>query len=100
LLETPREQDFSRILFSTENDHLVRDIDRVVRSHGLVLVTGEILGGQGLTQQIQTRIKESDAVIALFTREQKLEGKEEWLPTQWVGTNTRPLAAEASLRSR
>lgn len=75
---------FLAFSFRPENDHLVRDIDRVVRSHGLVLVTGEILGGQGLTQQIQARIKESDAVIALFTREQKLEGKEEWLPTQWV----------------
>ena len=83
MLETPREKVFC-FSFRPENDHLVRDIDRVVRSHGLVLVTGEILGGQGLTQQIQTRIKESDAVIALFTREQKLEGKEEWLPTQWV----------------
>ena len=70
--------------FRQENDQLVRDIDRVVHSHGLVLVTGEILGGQGLNAQIQTRIKECDALIALFTREQQLQGQNIWLPTQWV----------------
>ncbi len=75
---------FLAFSFRPENAQLVRDIDRIVRSHGLVLVTGEILGGQGLTQEIQARIKQSDAVIALLTREQQLQGQNVWLPTQWV----------------
>lgn len=75
---------FLAFSFRQENEQLVRDIDRVVRSHGLVLVTGEILGGQGLNAQIQARIKECDALIALFTREQQLQGQNIWLPTQWV----------------
>jgi hypothetical protein len=77
---------FLAFSFRAENSQLVRDIDRVVRSHGLVLVTGEILGGQGLTAEIQARIKESDALIALMTREQKIEGRDIWQPTPWVTT--------------
>lgn len=77
---------FLAFSFRPENDQLVRDIDRVVRSHGLILVTGEVLGGDGLTAKIQTRIRESDALIALLTREEKLEGQDAWRSTGWVST--------------
>jgi hypothetical protein len=72
--------------FRPENDPLVRDIERIVRSQGLVLATGEILGGGALTPEIQTRIKQSDALIALLTREERIEGQELWRPTGWVTT--------------
>ena len=39
-----------------------------------------------LTPAVQRRITESDALVALFTREQKLAGKNKWLPTTWVQT--------------
>ena len=63
---------------------LVGHIGRLVASHGLVTVTGKSLGGNALTPAIQQRIKESDALVALFTRENKVAGKNAWLPTQWV----------------
>jgi hypothetical protein len=72
--------------FRPENERLVRDVDRLVRSHGLVLVTGEILGGAGLTDEIQHRIAEADALVALLTREEKIEGQEAWRPTGWVNS--------------
>ena len=72
--------------FRPENERLVRDIDRVVQSHGLVLVTGEILGGAGLTPAIQERIKHSDALVALMTREEKIADQEAWRPTGWVNS--------------
>jgi hypothetical protein len=72
--------------FRPEHEQLVRYIDRTVRSHGLLLITGEILGGGGLTPEIQKRIVQSDALVALLTREQKIEGKDEWLPSEWVLT--------------
>ena len=75
---------FVAFSFRQENEQLVRDIERVVRSHGLVPVTGEILGGQGLNQEIQARIKDCDALVALLTREMQLQGQNVWLPTQWV----------------
>ncbi|MFL9503003.1 hypothetical protein ACJMQP_23340 [Rhodopseudomonas palustris] len=67
-----------------ENEAIVRNVERIVNSHGLVLVTGEVLGGKDLTQEIQARIKESDALIAFMTREGKREGEDVWDPTQWV----------------
>jgi hypothetical protein len=72
--------------FRPENERVVRDIDRLVQSHGLVLVTGEILGGAGLTPEIQRRIAEADALVALLTREEKIDGQEAWRPTGWVNT--------------
>jgi hypothetical protein len=62
--------------FRPENERVVRDIDRLVRSHGLVLVTGEALGGAGLTPEIQSRISQADALVTLLTREEKIEGQE------------------------
>lgn len=51
-----------------------------------MLVTGEILGGAGLTSAIQSRIVEADALVALLTREEKIEGQETWRPTGWVNS--------------
>jgi hypothetical protein len=47
-------------------------------------VTGDVLGGGGLTPAIQNRIKESDALVALFTREERIANQDEWRPTEWV----------------
>lgn len=63
---------------------LVRNIGRLVASQGLVTVTGDVLGGNALTPAVQKRIADCDALIALFTREKKLAGKNAWLPTTWV----------------
>jgi hypothetical protein len=64
---------------------LVLDIERLVRSHDLVPINGEVAGGKPLTAAVQKLIAESDALIAVFTRERKLAGKKPaWLPTQWV----------------
>jgi|FEC22Drversion2_1045045.scaffolds.fasta_scaffold00329_39 hypothetical protein len=65
--------------------NLVRDIGRLLQSHGLVTVTGESVGGEELTPAVQRRIKESDALIALLTCERKLAGRgNKFLPTEWV----------------
>lgn len=77
---------FVAFSFRDRNEQLVRDIDRIIRSHGLVSVSGEILGGQDLTPEVQARIRQCDALVALMTREMQVQGEGEsyWLPTQWV----------------
>jgi hypothetical protein len=72
--------------FRPENERVVRDIGRLVRSHGLALVTGEILGGEGLTSEIQSSIAESDGLVALMTREEQIADRDEWRPTGWVNS--------------
>jgi hypothetical protein len=63
---------------------LVTSIGRLVRSHGLACETGASLGGNQLTSSVQRRIRESDALLALLTREEKLARRNAWRPTQWV----------------
>jgi hypothetical protein len=53
--------------FREENERLSRAIDRLVKSHGIALVTGEILGGEDLTAAIKDSIAKSDALIAVLT---------------------------------
>jgi hypothetical protein len=75
---------FIAFSFRPENEPLVRSVDRLVRSHGLVPTSGEILGGAALTAEVQQLIKSSDALIALLTREQQGVGADTWEPTDWV----------------
>lgn len=79
---------FVAFSFRDRNEQLVSHVDRLIRSHGLVPVSGEILGGQDLTPEVQTRIQECDALIALMTRELQVQvappGESYWMPTQWV----------------
>jgi hypothetical protein len=63
---------------------VVNRIGRLIASHGLVPVTGESLGGDALTPAVQRLIADSDALIALFTREKQVGRGNRWLPTQWV----------------
>ena len=65
---------------------VVAAIGRLLVSHGLVAVTGESLGGDALTSAVQHSITQSDALIALLTREKKLAGGNKWLPSQWGQT--------------
>lgn len=68
--------------FRPENEQVVRQVDRLIRSHGLLPVTGDVLGGGELTPEVQALIAQSDALISLFTRDKKIGGN--WIPTKWV----------------
>jgi hypothetical protein len=63
---------------------LIQDIARLVRSHDLVPLDGRIAGGKPLGEAVPKLIADSHALIAVFTREEKLAKKGAWLPTQWV----------------
>ncbi len=63
---------------------VVAAIGRLMVSHSLVALTGESVGGDALTPAVQRLIAQSDALIALLTRERKIAGRNKWLPSQWV----------------
>jgi hypothetical protein len=63
---------------------VVDRIGRLIKSHGLVPATGESLGGNSLTPAVKKLIAESDALIALLTREERISGKNKWLASDWV----------------
>lgn len=72
--------------FHDGDRELVGQIESLFSSHDVQLVTGRRLGGEGLTPEIQKRIRGSDACVALMTRRERLgepaEGR--WSTHPWV----------------
>jgi hypothetical protein len=55
--------------FGDADRELVRQVESLLESHSLRVITGEVLGGEALTQEIMTRIeKKADALVALMTK--------------------------------
>jgi hypothetical protein len=69
--------------FRPENVPVVQKIERLVRSHGLMLATAEV-GGEDLTGAIKNQIAKSDAVIAFLAKVGKNAETGEGLTTYWV----------------
>jgi hypothetical protein len=69
--------------FNSPDRLLVNRVESLLKSHGLIIYNGEVLGGGPLTDKIKDLIEKSDALIALMTRrEKKVDG--EWTTHQWV----------------
>lgn len=64
------------------NEPLAADIARLIESHGLLPITGKILGGANIPEAVKARIRGSDAVISLLTPENKPR-KAKWKPGGW-----------------
>jgi hypothetical protein len=54
--------------FGESDRELMRQIEGLLASHGLRVVTGEDLGGGELTPEIMKRIEQSDCLVALMTK--------------------------------
>jgi hypothetical protein len=87
LSSTNRQIEMQRVFlafsFRNQDQDLVRRIEALLESHDIQVETGEALGGQALTQAVQKRIDESDALVAVLTRSERLaSGK--WSTHDWV----------------
>jgi hypothetical protein len=56
--------------YDAPNKELARHIEDLVESHNLRAITGDALGGNGLTDGIKAEIARADALVALLTRAQ------------------------------
>lgn len=74
---------FMAFAFRDEDKPLVGFIERLIASQFIQTSTGERLGGEQLTPEVQKRIEESDALIALLTRRDKLQSGG-WTTHEWV----------------
>lgn len=70
--------------FREENDQLFKVVERLVKSHGFQADTGEVLGGDSLTIGVKQKISDSDALIAVLSKDKKADGSEQWFATDWV----------------
>ncbi|MFA6971205.1 MAG: hypothetical protein WC208_07365 [Gallionella sp.] len=74
---------FMAFSYRDDDKPLARYVERLLASQFVKPITGERLGGEQLTLEVQKRIKESDALIALLTpRDQLVDGG--WTTHQWV----------------
>lgn len=65
------------------NHDLARNVEELIRSHGMEVFTGERLGGGALGPEVCRLIEGSDALVALCTADKKLEdGRKEC--SDWV----------------
>lgn len=73
------------LAFSYRDDDkpLAQYVERLLASQLVKPVTGERLGGEQLSQEVQNRINGSDALIALLTRRDQLQAGG-WTTHQWV----------------
>jgi len=71
--------------FSAHGDRpLVSEIEDVIRSHGIRLVTGRSLGGGPLTGEIRRRILTCNALVALASRREPAAAPGKWRTHPWV----------------
>lgn len=69
--------------FRDEDRSLVSQVERLLASHHLLVVTGQKLGGEMLTPAVMERIESCDGLVSLLTRrEQKASGT--WTTHDWV----------------
>jgi hypothetical protein len=59
---------FLSFSFRPEDRDLVHDVEQLLASHDLAVVTGRVIAGGQLTEEIMKRIQGCDALVALATR--------------------------------
>ena len=57
---------------------------RLLKAYGLSVTTGEKPSAQTVSSKVKTRIEDADIFVGIFTRRDKLSGKEEWATSAWV----------------
>ncbi len=64
----PMKRVFLSFSFRQEDRDLVHDVEQLLASHDLAVLTGRVTGGGQLTEEIMKRIQSCDALVALATR--------------------------------
>lgn len=74
---------FMAFSYREEDKALASYVERLFASQLVKPITGERLGGEQLTQEVQKRIAGSDALVALLTHRDQLQAGG-WTTHQWV----------------
>jgi len=64
---------FVSFFFQQDSD-LAKAVEQLLASHNIRSVTGKRLGGGALTEEVKSLIDQSDGLVALVTREKKIQG--------------------------
>jgi hypothetical protein len=93
--EFPMRKVFLSHSFADRDRALVTYVESLLRSHGLIAITGRNLGGGQLTPEVARLIEGTDAMIALFTqRENEPPGvTHPWVLQEFGHARLRPMPA-------
>lgn len=69
--------------FNDTDRDLVSSVGEVLYGHGIVPVTGKVLGGQALDEGVKQKIARTDGLVALATRREELAAGG-WTTHPWV----------------
>ena len=76
---------FLSFSFRDSDRELVQNVEQLLASHNIQVVTGRNLGGGPLTQEVMARIEKADGLVALATRRDPLaQPPGAWTTHQWV----------------
>jgi hypothetical protein len=75
---------FLAFAYRDADRELANQVQQLLGSHDVPVITGENLGGQALTPAVKERIDDSDALIALLTQRDRLGKKKKFTTHQWV----------------
>lgn len=82
--ETFRPTAFVGHSFATEDLPLATSVIHVLESIGLQVVTGEKPKADRISEKVKRLIDSQHIFVAIFTRRDKLEGKNAWTTSSWV----------------
>jgi hypothetical protein len=74
---------FLAFSFRDEDKLLVRRVQQLLESLSTLVITGERLGGEQLTEAVKARIRDCDALVGLLTRRDPLANGG-WTTHEWV----------------
>jgi hypothetical protein len=72
--------------FSGEDSDLVQGLERLLSSHNILIAKGRRLGGDLLLPEVRRRIDDSDGLIALKTKRERVgdSGEDRWRSSPWI----------------
>lgn len=84
---TPHESTASAFVghsFAKKDRSVVSSVTQLLEIIGIKVVTGERPSAGLISEKVKTRINQSDAFVGLFTRQDKISGKDQWTTSHWV----------------
>jgi hypothetical protein len=70
--------------FAVNDEPVNKCVERLLGALGLTVTTGEKPRAGTVSKKVKTWIDRCDVFVGIFTRRDKLEGKDEWATSTWV----------------
>ena len=70
--------------FAKKDRAVVDAVTQLLRVIGIKVITGERPRAAHISEKVKTRIDQCDAFVGLFTRQDKISGKDRWTTSPWI----------------